>query len=328
MYIQFFKMSTMTQEELRREFTRLQSHETVEDCQALIGIYSNFMMIAMNNHHSENLNSRLEGHGKLILQMMMTKTIAINTLLNGLSFVATDGSRLNKLFDPVIFGALIRNVYETAAMFNLIYRTPSNSDEKLIMYNLWVIAGLSYRQRFEKDARTEENKKKVQDDKSQIEQLTIEIRNSQLYNSLDQKNQQKIETKIKEKDYLMKFEGTQVVFLSWANILEVFKVVKPGLFQNTYTYLSLYAHPSNVSVFQFGEMFTDRNMDPLGMTKLGLIYFFNFISFFVSDFLNVYPYVKNTFEELPILHQILIDFPNKMARDDAYTINNSWSALG
>src|SRR5688572_15047782 len=115
----------MTQEELRAQFTRLQSHETIEECQELICIYSDFMMLAMKNHHSENLYSRFEGHGKLILQMMMTKTIAINTLLNGLSFVATDGNRLTKLLDPIIFGTLIRNIYETAAMFNLIYRTPT-----------------------------------------------------------------------------------------------------------------------------------------------------------------------------------------------------------
>ncbi len=98
----------MTKGELRMEFERLQKHETIEDCQELIGIYSNFMMLAMKNHHSEDLNSRVEGHGKLILQMMMTKTIAINSLLNGLSFLATDGSKLDKLLDPVIFGVLIR----------------------------------------------------------------------------------------------------------------------------------------------------------------------------------------------------------------------------
>jgi hypothetical protein len=318
----------MTQDELRIEFARLQSHETVEDCQELMCIYSDFMMLVMKNHHSENLHSRLEAHGKLVLQMMMTKTIAINTLLNGLSFVATDGSKLNKLLDPVIFAVLIRNVYETAAMFNLIYRTPSNSDEKIIMYNLWVIAGLSFRQRFETDARTEENKKKVLDDRNQIEQLSTEIRSTELYKSLDPKNQLKIETKIKEKDYLMKFEGSQVVFLSWAKIPEVFKVTKPGLFQNTYTYFSLYAHPSNVSVFQFGEMFTDKNLESLGMTKLGLVYLVNFISFFVSDFVNVFASVKKTFENLPILHQIIIDFPNKMVRGDDYTINESWRHLG
>ncbi|MGN6402326.1 MAG: hypothetical protein ACTHMD_17840 [Flavisolibacter sp.] len=318
----------MTQGELRTGFARLQKHETVAECRELIGIYSNFMMLVIQNHHSESLNSRVEGHGKLILQMMMTKTIAINSLLNGLSFKATDGSKLDKLLDPVIFGVLIRNVYETAAMFNLIYKTPCSPDEKLIMYNLWVIAGLSYRQRFSTDARTEENKKKVQDDKNQIDQLILEIRNTDLYKSLDQKNLQKIENKIKEKDYLMKFKNGQVVYLSWANMLEVFQVAKPGLFENTYTYLSLYAHPSNVSVFQFGEMFSDKNTGSLGMTKLGLVYFFNFLSFFASDFVHVFEYTKRTFDELPILDQILIDFPNKMFRGDDYTINESWKKLG
>jgi hypothetical protein len=314
--------------ELRSEIARLQMHHSIKDCQDLIGIYSEFLLMATKNHHSEELNSKMDGHGKLILQMIMTKTIAINTLLNGLSFQATDGTNINNLMDPIVFGTLIRNVYETSTMFNLIYRIPVTPDEKTIMYNLWVIAGLSYRQRFEVDARTDENKEKVAQDKAYIIQLIQEIEITTLYLSLDPKDQQKIKAKIKAKDYLMKFEDNQVIYLSWAKMLEVFNVSKPGLFQNTYTYLSLYAHPSYVSVFQFGEMFGDTSLGPLGLTKLGLMYFFNFLSFFISDFIHVFPYVGKTFNELPLLHQIMIDFPNKMFRGEEYTVNDTWKQLG
>ena len=187
----------MTQDELRSQFVRLQDHENIEDCQELIGIHANFMMLAMKNHHSENIISEYEGHGKLVLQMIMTKIIAVNSLLNGLTFVATDGSSLNKLLDPVIFGTLIRNIYETVAMFNLVYRTPNTPDEKKIMYNLWVIAGLKYRQRFETDARTEENKQKVISERQQISELISEIEDTELYKSLDHKYRHMIQIKNK-----------------------------------------------------------------------------------------------------------------------------------
>jgi len=75
-------------------------------------------------------------------------------------------------------------------------------------------------------------------------------------------------------------------------------------------------------------MFNDKTLGSLGMTKLGLMYFYYFISFFSADFIHVFPYTKNTFEELPLLHQISISFPNKMARGDEYSINDSWKALG
>lgn len=318
----------MTQNELRSEFERLQGYEKIEDCQDLIKMHANFMMLTMKNHHSENILSPYDGHGKLILQMVMTKIITINTLLNGLTFIATDGSKLDKLLDPIIFGTLIRNTYETIAMFNLIYRSPITPDEKKIMYNLWVIAGLKYRQRFEADARTEENIGKLISERKHIQDLITEIESNKLYKSLENKYQQMIQKKIKNKDYLIRFVENRVEFLNWGKMLEVFNLKIPDLFKNTYTYLSLYAHPSHVSVFQFGDMFNYKTLGNLGTTKLGLMYFGSFISFFVSDFIHVFPYVKKTYEQLPLLDQIMINFPNLSTRGDEYSINDSWKALG
>src|SRR5258708_4370327 len=130
-------------------------------------------------------------------------------------------------------------------MFNLIYRTTKTPDEKLILYNLWVHAGLSYRQKFIAIITTEENIQKAKEEKQMMDDLVKEIQNTKLYVSLAEKDQNKIHQKIKDKDYLMKFENDEVVFIHWHHLASLVGITD-GLLDQIYTYFSLYSHPSNV----------------------------------------------------------------------------------
>ena len=56
------------------------------------------------------------------------------------------------------------------------------------------------------------------------------------------------------KDYLIKFNGNEVSFLSWRELVKTMDI-KGDKLDQIYTYFSLYAHPSNVAVFQFANMF-------------------------------------------------------------------------
>lgn len=310
----------MTKEELRDECTRLFLCKTIKDSYDLLDIYAECLFLIVKNHHEEPAYSRADAEAKMVVQMMLTKVLHLKSVVNGISYQAKDGTSLNKIIDPTIVASLIRNIYETTGMFNLIYRCTKSKEEKEILNLLWVHSGLKYRQRFESDISTEKNKKKIKKEKEQIDEIVATIEKNSLYKSLDKKNQEKIKTKLRKKDYLIKFEGKEVIFLHWHELTEPMGI-KDGLFENIYTYFFLYSHPSNVAVFQFDNMFKKGEEAFLYLTNFNLKIAVMMLSIFIADYISLFPTVIKTFNSLEIKNQIVINLHNTCARNQYYSIN-------
>ena len=312
-------------DELRRKCNRFFWCETISDCKDLLDIYAEFFFQAVLK--DEKPQTYFEADAKMLLQMMMTKTLHLKNALNGVDYVSKDNRKLNNIIDPTIVASLIRNIYETTGMFNLIYRHTKNDDERNILYLLWVHAGLSYRQRFDNITTTKENIEKSKNEKEQLKSIQAEIENNQLFIKLDEKNKGKIKTKLKEKDYLIRFENDQVEYLSWRELTKTMDI-KDGKLDHAYTYFSLYSHPSNVSVFQFANMFDKGKESYLDLVIMNLHIAFYMFSVFIADYINLFPAVLKTYEEMGIVEQIVINVHNSMARGHEYDINETWKQLG
>lgn len=315
----------MTKEQLRQECIRLFECKTIHDSSDLLDLYVEFLLRTIINHHKEPVFSQSDADAKIIAQMMMTKALHLKETIKGISFNAKDGLGLNNIIDPTIVASLIRNIYETTAMFNLIYINTKTKDEKRIIYLLWVLAGLKYRQRFIISIITEGGKRKSENEKVEIEKIIKEIESVELYMNLTDINRDKIKTKIKEKDFLLQFEDNEVKFLHWHELTSIMGI-KRGLLDNIYTYFSLYAHPSNVSVFQFTDMFKKESAAFPEFTIFNLRIAFFMFSIFIADFIKLFPNVRNTFESLELRDQIVINFHNNISRGYEYSINDSWKA--
>lgn len=317
----------MNQEQLRHEYLRLTRCQDIKDSYELLDIYSDYFLKTVKNHQTEPVKTKILLDAKMVNQMMLPKILHIRQIVNGVSFTSTDGAVLNSIIDPTIVATLTRNVYETVSMFNLIYWHTKTEDERLILYNLWAIAGLNYRQKFESSISTSENEQKAKDEKQDISNLISEIENTKLYIGLDQRDQNKIQNKIKEKDFKIRFENNKVIFLHWQELSDTMGI-KFGLFKKVYTYFSLYAHPSNVAVFQFGEMFNNEDKVFIFLTILNLKHLFALLSIFIADYIHLFPTVLKTFESQPLIYQILINGHNNLFRDYEYSINDTWKELG
>ena len=316
----------MNLDDLRNEYSRLMDVSTIKDCIEALEIYERFYLSIISSHHSQINNSIQEKQAKLVLQMMLTKNLHLKTLLSGVDLKTELGQVLKNIIDPTIIASFIRNIYETVCMFNIIYQCNKN-DARTIVYNLWVHSGLKYRQRFETNITTQENRQKLANEKKEIETLINEIENTELYKNLDAKNQKKIQTQIKEKAYLIRFQNYDVEILNWQSSSSVMGV-KTGFFDNMYTYFSLYSHPSNVAVFQFGEMFSKNEDEYINLTAFHLRNFFLLSSIFIADYLNLFPQTLKSFETLPVLDQIVINTNNILTRGYDYSINDTWKKLG
>lgn len=135
-YLALIKAKKMDKAKLRNECDRLLKLKSLTDCNDLLDIYCEFLFRVIQNHHDEPVYTTFEADAKIILQMMMTKVLHLKNAISGISYQARDGARLNKIIDPTIVASLIRNIYETTGLFNLIFRYPKSADERDIIYLL------------------------------------------------------------------------------------------------------------------------------------------------------------------------------------------------
>lgn len=324
--IKIQKNKIMEKQKLREEYMRLNKLPTIQDCLDLFDIFLEHLWNVIQDHHEDKVYSYANKDAKILNQMMFTKLTHLKKIVEGVGYTAQNGDHLNEIVDPTIVASMTRNIFETVAVFNLIYRNTTSEDEKAIIYGLWVSSGLKYRQRFQSAATTPENIKKIADEQKQIADIEKEIKDTALYKSLDAKNQGKIDEKLKKKDFKIRFDGKEVIYLVWQDMCDVMGLNK-DIFENIYTYFSLYSHPSEVAVFQFESMFSKENEGFKQLTTTNLKYCFSLMSVFVADYINLFPQVKDTFEKLEIYKQIAINAHNKMLRDDAYSINDAWKNL-
>lgn len=148
-------------DKLRIEALRLLRCDTQNDYLDIIKIYLDFLFMVIRDHQMDRVDSLALAEARIINQMIFTKLAQLREATNGIEY-EFENSHLNNIIDPTIIASNTRNIYETVALFNLIFVNTKSQDEQNILYNLWVHSGLKYRQRFENLARSEENREKLE----------------------------------------------------------------------------------------------------------------------------------------------------------------------
>lgn len=313
-------------EKLRADCYRLYDCKSITDSIELMDVFAGFLFSAIKDRKKDKAESKAEFEARMVFQMMLTKSLHLKSIVNGVSFTSQDGDKLNNIIDPTIVACLVRNLFETVCMFNIVYRQPKTNDEKTILYFLWVHAGLAYRQGFASSAKSEESKKKLEYDKEHMSSIVKEIHDTPLYKQLSEKSQKKIKTRLEGKEYLLTFDEKEIKCLVWHNIPEIMGV-RAGLMNEIYNYFSLNSHPSNVSVFQFADMFKKGSEAFPQLTNFNLKYYFALTSIFIADYITLFPETKEIFEKLSIRDQIVINHHNTLLRGKDFSINDSWKNL-
>ena len=315
----------MTQDQLRIEIIRLADDNTIGEKLEQLDIFSHCLMNLVLSE--DGPKDYIEADAKIVLQMILSKILHIKKSFEGITYVSPEGIvLLESLLDPIIIGTLARNLFETICAFHMIYINTKSQDERIILYNLWVIAGFKYRQKFTEIITTEDNKEKAENERREIERLTIEIKDNTLFQSLDDRNKNKIMTRIKDKDYKISFNSKEVECLAWQDVTKLL-LNQNLLFKEMYTYFSLYAHPSYISVMQYSQMFNNESEDNKSMARFNLKFCLNLISIFLGDYFKLFPSALPVFEKFSDINQIKMNLYNRMIRGNAFSINNSWELL-
>lgn len=312
----------MDLEGLRSECKRLWNVEDFKNLPILIDIYKNclFQMIMGHSKVTEDNIQRVEA--KLIAQMMFTKLAHLEQVCSGIEFKARDGSvNLNKIIDATIVGSMVRGIFEMVGVFNMVFVDPKSDEERLILYNLWVISGLNYRQRFNSKITLPESLAKSRQEKIKIDKYTKAIEQTNLFNKLKEKDQQKLIGLIDQKKFSVYFDGKGLKVINGFQEIIARAGLRDKIMGDMYNYFSLNTHPSNVSVFQFGQMFDVEDPSFIEITTFHMKNAFILLSVFIADYIKIYPEVLPIFGKLDLRDQIVIDFLNVFGRTDQYMIN-------
>jgi hypothetical protein len=314
-------------QKLRKEFIRLIDGGDVSANYDMINVLNECLFNIINVHGKENHKNKQEAEAKIIMQMIFSKLLSLRKMLEGVAYQSRDGVKLNTVIDPVVVAGLVRTIYETTAMFNVVYIIPQTPEEKDILNKMWVIAGLRYRQRFTPAVTTPENKKKQAEEAIVIDALTNEILQMPLFKSLSTAGANTIKDLLKKKDYKVKIAGSDATSLSWDAVMPEMNMNKDKMGM-MYTYFSLYAHPSNVAVFQYADLFDIKDEPFIRMSNFNTLAGIKLVSFFIASYIKLFPNTLKIFEMLPIIDQCVINFHYKSINEDQSTINDALDVLG
>ena len=192
---------TFDKDKLREECGQLMAGKTIPDCLVLVDIFLEYFFKVMSDHHDDKVDCQSDADAKMINQMMFTKLTHLKKIIEGVGFEPKDGKKLNPIIDTTIVASLVRNIYETVALFNLIFVYSKSKAEKDIIYSLWVISGLKYRQRFASSITRPENEEKLKEEENLIQTSIKFVEDSEFYKGLSSASRDKIQIKIKERDY-------------------------------------------------------------------------------------------------------------------------------
>ena len=304
---------------MQKDSKRLCVCNNIEDSQSCLDLFAGFMWKVIETDVQTSVLTKIEHEAKLMLQMMFTKVLHLKGILNGVSYSSNSGSYLNNIIDPGVVAVMSRNIFETGGLFNLIYRQPKTDNERDIIYNLWRHAGLRTRQRFKESFEATERRSVLDEEKQDMVLITQSINNNPYFLSIDEHNKKKILDRLDKGEFLIQFIDKKVKCFKWHELVDVMNL-KKDLFDNLYSYFSLYTHPSNVSVFQFDDLFKDVDDNYLMMTNFNIKTILSFIGVFIADYINFFPEVTKVFNNLSLEEQLIIDFHNMLGRNESYSI--------
>lgn len=281
-------------------------------------------LILLNYRFSEPLDSIIQTEARLISHIVFSKGLNILKLLEGVTYRSRFVT-LNQIIDPLSIAVLVRNIYESVGLFHLLFRAHSG-DETELLYLLWKSSGLKYRQLYKKENSSEDTATKLDAEKVEIELIQTSIKENAVYLGMEDEGRKVIDKAIKKKEFQFRFENNHPKFVPWREMIELMGFNDESN-SSIYSFLSLYAHPSNVSVFQFDQLFKKDTMEFKGMSGFMINLASWLISAFIADFIFYFPHLLEFFNEQDLENQIIVDFANRLKRDNSYSINESYKSI-
>lgn len=248
---------------------------------------------------SRECDSRMLLDANIWLQTIFTKGCAFLNLLDGINY-EKPGVRLKTVLDPSLLFTIARRIYESVVDFNILYIHPQTEQQKAILYNLFMSAGLSERLKNCDENMRFKYPERIQQEEKDIQECKDAIVNSSLWASLSAKTQQIVQNAINSHKFRYTFDSTNNISpVKWEDAYQLLRV-KKELYESMYSFFSLHSHPSYLSLIQFRDAFAPGVRQDLQMAIHSTRCILSFMSIFIVDYITLFPKVKEKFNELEL----------------------------
>lgn len=300
-------------------FPRLTAPQTLDDARAALQVAIDSAFVLLRPAMGKDAPSEMLQDAHHLAQIIVLRSVSIMRLAEGVQYVnATNPVHsLKPTLDAASIWGLVRSQYEAFAAFNNIFAQHTGPEQELL-FNLWVISGLKYRQRFrgpleDLDIANDlppELLQKANEERDAIIQRQAHIEAMPLFTALVSDKQEEVREAIRKKEFKYVFKNGVPTYQPWHELFN--RTVDTKLFDSHYTYMSLWSHPSNVSAFSFKDLFSSGAV--AGQVEMAVHFASLLLAFMLRDKMSVFPECRAAFEELPPPHQVLLDGWNEWFR--------------
>jgi len=301
------------------DFNRFTFPETLNDALLALQIATDSAFVILGRAIGKDAKDEMLHDAHHLAQIMVLRSATILRLGDAKGYQnATDPKHsLKPTLDPASIWGLVRAQYELFAAFNNIF-IQHTSAERDVLYKLWVISGLKYRQHFRKPLRDDriphelapELLAKADAELKSIEHLMQKVQQSATYQGLSQEKQLELNEAMKKKEFKFFFKAGVPIKQAWHELFN--RTIASEIFAPFYTYMSLWSHPSNVSAFSFKDMYSNGEAE--GQVSMAVNFAGFLLAFLLRDKMSLFPECRAAFEDLPPPHQVLLDGWNEWFR--------------
>lgn len=254
---------------------------------------------------------------KILFQMFSLKTMSLRRQIEEFSF-HSDEFRINPIIDYATAFSIVRGLYEAFCIFELIYIIPKNEEQTNILHALFRVAGLNERQDF--NISSDEGQQILQEEKEEINQIKTYIESTELYRGASLSFHNHIQSAIISRNYRYVFmDNGDIKKYGWDQIKDLIEAKVPVL-DDMYKFLSLYEHPSSLSIRQFSEAFSKDGREFVKMAAIACDFSVLLMAMYLADLNTIYPEVKQEFMKLSETERRIIDGHNFGMRGKERTI--------
>lgn len=251
----------------------------------------------------------------ILYQMCCLKSMTILKLSEGISYKHDEpGLSFDQTLDPFSILSLSRAQLEAYCIFNNILIESKSEEEKKLKHDIWVLSGLLNRQKFPVGKNIEFEQKKAKE-LDKINDLKKAIETNHTFKCLNSKSQSLITNWSRITDnWKLVINSNTAHLASWSELVQ--NSGAAGFeFEYNYRLLSLYTHPTNVSVFQFNSLY--KNGQDEFLTQMALSFSKWIMSFFINDICIYYELTEDKLPELPSLNKNLVGIYNRQMRPNS-----------
>ncbi len=275
------------------------------------------------DHHKVTFNSPMEHEaGYLLFQLTIQKSLSIIKLLDGADYQNNIDSniKLNKHIDPFSIYPIVRTQYEAYCVFNNLFFGHIDPEQKEFLYDLWVLAGLTERQKYSELIASEEAQKKFLREKEERKKIYNKIESTKIFTNSTSDKQNEIEKAMGRGNFQFHFINEILQKASWSELFMKCGASKK-FFDKEYSMLSISTHPSNVSVYQYRDMIQEG--ENVKMALFAAETSKKIVAFFTRDYCTLFPVLKLVFNGLPLVNQVILNLNNRFFRGNSFTLNNA-----